>query len=102
MINDFNGIIFITNIINDHMRTPKIYSLYKLIDWLNNRFNLSIVKKELDDNPINYNCWLSGFIDDDGQFSVRITISSKYPKLECKFELCQRQIDHNNCNNYAL
>ena len=30
----------------------------------------------------------------DGHFSVRSTITSKYPKIECKFELSQRQTDH--------
>jgi hypothetical protein len=31
-INKLEGIIFIANIINGYMRTPKIYALYKLID----------------------------------------------------------------------
>jgi hypothetical protein len=31
-INNFEGLILITNIINGYMRTPKIISLYKLID----------------------------------------------------------------------
>jgi hypothetical protein len=42
---------------------------------------------------------LSGFIEADGHFSVRTTESGKYPKIECKFELSQRQIDHNNNDN---
>jgi hypothetical protein len=42
---------------------------------------------------------LSGFIEADGHFSVRTTESGKYPKIECKFELSQRQIDQNNNDN---
>jgi hypothetical protein len=42
---------------------------------------------------------LSGFIEANGHFSVRTTESGKYPKIECKFELCQRQIDQNNNDN---
>jgi hypothetical protein len=42
---------------------------------------------------------LSGFIEADAHFSVRATESGKYPKIECKFELTQRQIDHNNNDN---
>src|SRR5579859_6783949 len=40
-------------------------------------------------------------IDSDGHFSVRTTIPSpgKYPKIECKFELSQRQIDHLGFDN---
>ena len=60
---------------------------------------LSLEKKGLDNSPINSNAWLAGFIDADGHFSVRTSLNSKYPKIECKFELCQRQIDHNKQSN---
>jgi hypothetical protein len=33
-------------------------------------------------------------IESDGNFIVRSTITGKYPKFECKFELSQRQKDH--------
>lgn len=64
------------------MRTPKIHSLHKLIDFLNNS-----KKKELDDSLIDSNAWLSGFIEADGSFQIRATINGKYPKYECKLEL---------------
>jgi len=101
-INNFEGIILIANLINGYMRTPKINALYKLIDWLNNRFDLDIEKKGKDISNIDSNSWLAGFIDADGHFSVRTTTVSKYPKIECKFELAQRQNDHNNENNYEF
>ena len=99
-INNFEGIILVVNLINGYMRTPKINSLFNLIDWLNNRFNINIERKSIDISFIDSNSWLAGFIDADGHFSVRTTISSIYPKIECKFELSQRQIDHNKQNNY--
>jgi hypothetical protein len=34
-INNYNGLIILISMINGNMRTPKIYSLYNLIDWLN-------------------------------------------------------------------
>ena len=101
-INNFEGVILITNLINGYMRTPKIFSLFKLIDWINNRFEMEIRKKSLDNSLINSNSWLAGFIDADGQFSVRTTLVSKYPKIECKFELSQRQIDHNKEDNFSF
>jgi hypothetical protein len=82
--------------INGNMRTPKIYSLYNLIDWLNFK---EIHKKPLNDSPLDSNAWLSGYIEAEGHFSVRTTITSKNPKVECKFELIQRQIDHKGNNN---
>ena len=101
-INNFEGLILIANLINGYMRTPKIIALYRLIDWLNIRFDLNIVKKDKDTSNIDSNSWFAGFIDAYGHFSVRTTTVSKYPKIECKFELTQRQNDHNNENNYEF
>jgi len=86
--------------INGNMIIPKIFSLYNLIDWLNFKFKeIHIPKKPLNDSPLDSNKWLSGFIEADGHFSVRIIITSKSTKVECKFELNQRQIDHKGKNN---
>jgi len=101
-INNFEGLILIANLINGYMRTPKILALYRLIDWLNIRFDLNIIKKDKDTSNIDSNSWFAGFIDADGHFSVRTTTVSKYPKIECKFELTQRQNDHNYENNYEF
>jgi len=99
-INNFDGLILLISLINGNMRTPKIHALNDLIDWLNIKLgSLCIPKKSLNNSPLNSNAWLSGFIEADGHFSVRTTTSSKYPKVECKFELSQRQNDHNNRNN---
>nr|QJQ35494.1 LAGLIDADG endonuclease [Fusarium begoniae] len=103
-INKLEGILLIANVINGYMRTPKICALHRLIDWLNSRFGrklLNIEKKNKDISNIDSNSWLAGFIDGDGHFSVRTTLGSRAcaPKIECKFELTQRQNDHNNENN---
>jgi hypothetical protein len=101
-INNFEGIILIVNIINGYMRTPKITALHKLIDWLNYRFKFNMEKLNKNDSFINSDSWFSGFIDADGHFSVRATVSSIYPKIECRFELSQRQVDHNKESNYSF
>jgi intein/homing endonuclease len=81
------------------MRTPKIHALYNLIDWLNLKFqDLNMVKNSIDNSPLISNPWLSGFIEADGHFSVRATTVSKYPRVECKFELSQRQNNQNGLN----
>jgi hypothetical protein len=47
-INNYEGLLLLINLINGNMRTPKIYSLYNLIDWYNLKdSNLNIEKKEL-------------------------------------------------------
>ena len=103
-INAYKDILNLVSLLNGNMRTPKIYSLYKLIDWLNNKNpNLNLTKHPLNTNSLSNDAWLSGMIESDGHFSVRTTMKGKYPKIECKFELVQRQIDHlGNSNELFL
>lgn len=99
-INDQKGILNLVNLLNGNMRTPKINSLYKLIDWINNHnTNLNLTKLPLNNNSLKHDAWLSGMIESDGHFSVRTTMTGKYPKIECKFELSQRQEDHLGYSN---
>ena len=99
-VNNFKGLLLLISLLNGKMRTPKIYSLYSLIDWYNSKnSSINIVKKELDKSPLVSTPWLSGFIEADGHFSVRTTLKTKYPRIECKFELVQRQVDHKGHNN---
>nr|YP_009517218.1 LAGLIDADG homing endonuclease [Myochromella boudieri]AYE93139.1 LAGLIDADG homing endonuclease [Myochromella boudieri] len=94
-INDKKGILNLVKLLNGNMKTPKIHSLYKLIDWLNNKdTNLNLTKLPLNNDSLINSAWLSGMIESDGHFSVRTTMKGKYPKIECKFELSQRQKDH--------
>ena len=51
-INSYKGLILIVSLLNGNMRTPKIESLYKLIDWLNNSKNTNFFKKPLNDSPL--------------------------------------------------
>ena len=99
-VNDKKGILNLINLLNGNMKTPKINSLYNLIDWLNNKNpHLNLIKLPLNNLSLNKDAWLSGFIESDGHFSVRTTILGKYPKIECKFELSQRQKDHLGYSN---
>jgi hypothetical protein len=101
-INNNMGIILLVNLINGYMRTPKIRSLHKLIDWLNIKSNSEIQKLPIDNSDISKNSWFAGFIDADGHFSVRTSIKSKYPRMDCRFELVQRKIDQNSEDNYVF
>lgn len=99
-INNYEGVLLVTFLINGYMRTPKIHALYNLIDWLNLRIkDLNMVKNPMDNSSLITNPWLSGFIEADGHFSVRSTTGGKYPKVECKFELSQVQNNHIGLNN---
>jgi hypothetical protein len=100
IINDQKGILNLVNLLNGNMKTPKIFSLYKLIDWLaSNNKNSNLIKLPLNTESFCKDAWLSGFIESDGHFSIRTTMTGKYPKIECKFELSQRQKDHLGYSN---
>jgi hypothetical protein len=52
-INNYEGLIFTINLINGNMRTPKIHSLYNLIDFYQNKINIE--KKPVNNSPIESN-----------------------------------------------
>ena len=89
-ISDIKGILLLVNILNGHMRTSKIYALYKLIDWLNiKNENFNLIKKPLDTSSLNSNAWLSGFIEADGSFSVFLNKKS----IRLRFSLTQTSVN---------
>ena len=98
-INSYEGILLVVSLLNGNMRTPKIYSLYALIDFLNETKGTNIEKHSVSIEPLYSNPWLSGFIEADASFQVRTTLSGKYHKLECKLEISQRRQDHKGYDN---
>lgn len=78
----------IIHLINGKFRTPKIQQLYNLIDWMNEKHSMDIIKLPLNDSPILNGSWLSGFIDADGNFYIRNSLK----QIICKFALEQRMI----------
>jgi hypothetical protein len=101
-VDNIEGVIFLINLLNGKMKTNKNFALHRLIDWYNQYRGTSIEKKGLNTNHILSNPWLSGFIESNGHFSIRSTESGKDPKIECKFELSQRQKYGNKDNLFFL
>jgi hypothetical protein len=55
-VNNLEGLILLISLINGNIRTPKIYSLYNLIDWSNLKFKeINILEKPLNDSSLNSN-----------------------------------------------
>ena len=65
-------VLKIINLINGHMRTPKIEGLHRAINWINLEYGTYIPCLGLDISPLNSNSWLTGFTDADGNFSISI------------------------------
>lgn len=90
------GLKKIVNLINGELRTPKIYQLHALIDWLNKHHKTNITKLPLKYSSLSEDNWLSGFIDSDGSFSVlhtKVENGAKKRKIACRLRIEQRILD---------
>jgi len=52
IIGDREGIIFFINLVNNKIRTPKIYSLNKLIEFMNQKYQLNLPLSKLDQSDL--------------------------------------------------
>jgi hypothetical protein len=73
IIGDIKGIVTIIDLIKNKLRTPKNYSLNKLIEFINNKYKLNISESFIDKSDLSTNSWFSGFTEADGHFGVVIT-----------------------------
>lgn len=92
LIQDIKSVTNIINLINGKLRTPKINSLYEMIDFINDKGN-NIIKLPLDTSPLGSNAWLAGFIDADGHFAIKGFTSNPKSHLAIQFHLTQRKTD---------
>lgn len=76
------------DILNGKLKTPKINSLYKLIQFVNNRDNVNIPLLPLNDVNIKDTSWLTGFAEADSCFYIRI--NEKKSSVSCIFEIDQK------------
>jgi hypothetical protein len=91
ILDNKENLLQIIELINGKFRTPKINKLHQLIRYLNSKHNLAIPFLPLDDSPLDSNPWLSGFVEANGNFYVRITESNL--RIDCTFSISQREID---------
>lgn len=113
-IADKGGVIKLVNLVNGYFRTPKIQTFHRLIDHLNVKHNLNIIKSPIDISDLGSNAWLAGFTEADGYFGVKITEfrlktendkRSRSEKIKCKFVIEQRQMDKAtglSCKDFML
>lgn len=85
-VNDKKGLENLVKIINGEFRTVKFNDLNLLIDFLNQRGDsCPIEKQQINSEPLQNSSWLSGFIDADGHFFVRLNKN----KLSSGFDIVQ-------------
>ena len=96
VISSIAGLKRVVGFINGRMRTPKIYRLNKLIDWLNKNHNANLEKKQKLKGGMGKDNWLGGFIDADGSFGIRYTEREgkvRKRRVECVMRIEQRKED---------
>lgn len=102
-VSSVKGLKWIIRMINGKLRTPKIYQIHLLIDWLNKHHNAQIIKLPTYTKSLREDAWFAGFIDADGSFGIRYT--KKAPrikqKISCRFRLEQRLIDPKTKESYG-
>jgi len=112
IVNTHKELVSLINLMNGHLRSPKICDFNRIIAWLNDKYHYNIQIYSPNASDLNSNGWLAGFIDADGGFKVRYTekrIDDKSLKVlvkgrtEVRFCLEQRQtLPYNNQSYYGL
>lgn len=75
-VTSISGLITIIHLINGYLRTPKIAKFNNLIHWMNQETDRTIATHNVDRSNILDNAWLSGFIEADGSFDIRVSQTS--------------------------
>jgi len=108
IIGDIEGIKLFIDTIHNKLRTPnKNKSLNNLIDFINEKYNLTIPFSKLDESGLSGNSLLTGFTDADGHFVVKMVEAN--PKsdtrkrsvsnsISLKFRLDQQYLENEVSN----
>jgi len=86
-INNKEGVLKTIELVNGRFRTVKNKSLGKIIKWYRDKNETEIEHLPIDKTPLGSTSWLSGFIEADGHFAIRLT-EKPAQRVECKMELC--------------
>ena len=98
-ITSINGLQNVLSLMNGYLRTPKKHRFNKLIKWINTNSpdTSTIAYNDVDISPILSNAWVSGFIDADGSFDVKVREILEdgrgKNRVEARLRIEQRQID---------
>jgi hypothetical protein len=98
IIGDIKGINILIRLLHNKIRTPKIITFNKLIQFMTTKYNLNFEESLLDLSKINSNSWFTGFTDAEGYFGIKFleadpnskTRRYRYPQIGLVFRIDQR------------
>lgn len=98
-----SALVFFAHLLNGRMRTAKSRDLLPLIAYLNKK-EAYIVSIPVDTSLLGSNAWLAGFIEADGSFQVRTSLSDtcKQKRITIYFELSQARLNHDGFSSKEL
>jgi len=102
-ITSIAGLVEVINLIKGCLRTPKITRFNEMIEWINLNTGSTISVMELDKSSVTSNAWLSGFIDADGSFDIRVSLvknGASKDRVSARLRLEQRMLDPNTNESY--
>lgn len=94
------GLLKVISLINGKLKTPKIFKFNLLIDLINLKYNLKIIKYDINNLAILDNYWLAGFSEADACFDIQLSSSKKKAKISFRYRLDQRMYDPNSKLSY--
>ncbi len=102
-ISSISGLLKIISLINGYLRTPKINQFNNMIHWINNNTGSKMLTFLPDASDLLSNSWLSGFIEADGSFDIRISLietGALKNRVAARFRIEQRMFDPNTGESY--
>lgn len=92
-IGNAKGLLEVVRLLNGYLRTPKIYKFNLLVDWINDKFDLSLIQYSQDLSNILSNSWLAGFSEADANFYIRISKNKTKSHIAFIYRFDQRMFD---------
>lgn len=72
-ISTFDSVANFIKIVNGHLRTPKIQKFNEIVTWYNENTQYKFSIYEVNLSNLLTDSWLSGFIEKDGNFDIRVS-----------------------------
>ena len=81
VISNVKGLLYIIQLLQNKLYTPKFIQLNNLIKWLNENKDYNLKYTELCKRSLINNAWLSGFIEADGCFFIRLSKTKRRARI---------------------